>query len=99
MYNRALSAAEVQGIYTAASGTAAGARNIISGNQGSAVDLEGPGTTGNGTAAATNDIAIAWPPNRPPIVIAAYFWGSNKSQADLNRGLADVARIVAGRFA
>ena len=55
--------------------------------------------TGTGPRGATNDIAIAWPPNRPPIVIAAYFWGSNKSQADLNRALADVARIVAGRFA
>jgi beta-lactamase class A len=51
--------------------------------------------TGTGPHGATNDIAIAWPPNRAPVLIAAYFWGSKAPQADLNRALADVARIVA----
>ena len=52
--------------------------------------------TGTGPHAATNDIAIAWPPGRAPVILAVYFWGSRAPQADLNRALADVARIVAG---
>ncbi|HEY6213592.1 MAG TPA: class A beta-lactamase [Vicinamibacterales bacterium] len=52
--------------------------------------------TGTGPHAATNDIAIAWPPGRAPLILAVYFWGSRAPQADLNRALADVARIVAG---
>ena len=51
--------------------------------------------TGTGPHNATNDVAIAWPPNRPPVIVAAYFWGSKAPQVDLNRALADVGRIVA----
>jgi beta-lactamase class A len=51
--------------------------------------------TGTGPHGATNDIAIAWPPGRAPLIISAFFWGSKAPQADLNRALADVARIVA----
>jgi len=50
--------------------------------------------TGTGPHGATNDVAIAWPPARAPVIIAAFFRGSNAPQADLNRALADVARIV-----
>jgi len=50
--------------------------------------------TGTGPDGATNDIAIAWPPGRAPILIAVYFWGSKADQADLNRAHADIARIV-----
>ena len=32
--------------------------------------------TGSGENATTNDVAIAWPPNRAPIIVAAYFTGS-----------------------
>ena len=54
--------------------------------------------TGTGPHNATNDVAIAWPPNRPPVIVAAYFWGSKAPQADLNRALADVGRIVAANL-
>jgi beta-lactamase class A len=53
--------------------------------------------TGTGPHGATNDVAIVWPPGRAPVIISAFFWGSNAPQADLNRALADVARIETGR--
>ena len=52
--------------------------------------------TGTGPDGATNDVAIVWPPNRAPILVAIYFWGSKAPQADLNRAHADIARMVAG---
>jgi len=52
--------------------------------------------TGTGPDGATNDVAIAWPPSRAPILIAVYFWGSKAAQADLNRAHADIARAVTG---
>jgi beta-lactamase class A len=51
--------------------------------------------TGTGPHNATNDVAIAWPPGRAPVLIAVYFWGSTAAQAELNAAIADVARIVA----
>ncbi|HMD34269.1 MAG TPA: class A beta-lactamase [Vicinamibacterales bacterium] len=51
--------------------------------------------TGTGPHAATNDIGIAWPPSRAPVLIAAYFWGSRAVQSELNAALADVARLAA----
>ena len=51
--------------------------------------------TGTGPHGATNDIGIAWPPGRAPVLIAAYFWGSSAAQSELNNAIADVARIVA----
>ena len=54
--------------------------------------------TGTGPHGATNDVAIAWPPDgvrRAPILIAAYFWGSTAPADDRSRALADVGRIVA----
>lgn len=53
------------------------------------------GTGGNGAA---NDIAICWPPNRSPILIAAYFVGSKASDADRSAALAEVGRMVSARF-
>jgi len=50
--------------------------------------------TGTGPDGATNDVAIAWPPNRAPVLVAVYFWGAKAAQADLNRAHADIARIV-----
>lgn len=54
--------------------------------------------TGTGDNGSTNDIAICWPPNRPPILVTAYFTGSNASDADRSAALAQVARIVANHF-
>ncbi len=50
--------------------------------------------TGTGNNGATNDLAIAWPPSKPPILIAAYSWGSTASTERLSEVLAQAARLV-----
>jgi beta-lactamase class A len=52
--------------------------------------------TGGGGHNAANDIAFLWPPERAPIVVAAYYTGANASLADRNKVLADVGRLAAG---
>lgn len=54
------------------------------------------GTCGPGYA---NDVAIAWPPGQPPILIAAYLAEAEASFEECNAALADVARGIAGSFA
>lgn len=44
---------------------------------------------------ATNDVAIAWPPGRAPILIAAYLSHSTAPFAERNAAHAEIARIVA----
>jgi len=55
--------------------------------------------TGSGENGTTNDIAIAWPPSRPPLLITAYLTGSPLSGDERNAVLADVARAVSARLA
>ncbi|MGE0868946.1 MAG: class A beta-lactamase [Kofleriaceae bacterium] len=55
--------------------------------------------TGTGGRNAVNDVAIAHPPGRAPILIAAFCSDSNASVEQLNGGLADVGRVVARYFA
>ena len=50
------------------------------------------GTSGNGIA---NDVAIAWPPGRGPLLVAAYYDGRDATSEQRNAVLADVGRIVA----
>ena len=47
---------------------------------------------------ATNDVAIVWPPNRPPVIIAAYLADAKVSPAAREKALADVGRIAAALF-
>jgi beta-lactamase class A len=54
--------------------------------------------TGTGPNGAVNDIAIAWPPRRPPILIAAYLSGSPATPDALNAAHARIGRIVAAAF-
>lgn len=51
--------------------------------------------TGTGELGAVNDIGVLFPPGRAPIVMAVYASGSRKRPAELEAGLAEVARIVA----
>lgn len=44
---------------------------------------------------ATNDLAIAWPPGRAPILIAVYLSASTAPFAERNAAHAEIARIVA----
>jgi len=55
--------------------------------------------TGTGTRGATVDDAIAWPPGRRPILIAAYLSGSTKPIDALEAGHAEMGRLVAAAFA
>lgn len=55
--------------------------------------------TGTGHRGAINDVAIAWPPGRPPIVVAAYLSGSSEPQGSLERAHAALARIMLGGLA
>lgn len=50
--------------------------------------------TGTGANGAINDVAIAWPPGRAPIVIAAYLSGSPADTATLNGAHAQIARLA-----
>jgi len=50
--------------------------------------------TGTGNNGVTNDVAIAWPPSKPPILIAAYSVGSSAGTERLSAGLAQAARLV-----
>ncbi len=53
--------------------------------------------TGSGNS-DTNDIAIIWPPNRRPFLIAAYFNNSELAMADREKTLAEIARVVVKEF-
>lgn len=54
--------------------------------------------TGNGANGAANDVAIAWPPNRPPILIASYMSGGTAERPARDALHAEVARLVASAF-
>lgn len=47
---------------------------------------------------ATNDVAIIWPPDHPPVIIAAYLADAKTSRAQREAALADVARAAAALF-
>lgn len=55
--------------------------------------------TGNGANGAANDVVIAWPPDRPPILIASYISGTEVGDAARHAAHASVGRIVASAFA
>ncbi|MGB5579310.1 MAG: class A beta-lactamase [Woeseia sp.] len=50
--------------------------------------------TGYGMNGAVNDVAIAWPPGRPPIIIAVYMSGTDKDVATLNAVHANIAALA-----
>jgi len=51
--------------------------------------------TGSGGYGETNDVAIVWPPKRPPIIIAAYYAGSSASSEARDAVLASVGAVAA----
>lgn len=54
--------------------------------------------TGSGDYGTANDVAVAWPPGKPPLVLAIYFTQRGKDAKDAayrNDVLATAARIVA----
>lgn len=55
--------------------------------------------TGKGANGAVNDLVIAWPPGRKPILVALYLSDSSQTVAELSAAHAEVARIVAHEVA
>jgi beta-lactamase class A len=51
--------------------------------------------TGTGERGAVNDVVIAWPPDRAPILIAAYLSDGDRDVAALAGAHADIGRLVA----
>jgi len=51
--------------------------------------------TGKGANGAVNDLVIAWPPGRKPILVALYLSDSSQTVGELSAAHAEVARIVA----
>lgn len=54
--------------------------------------------TWNGEHNAANDVVVAWPPGRAPIVIAAYLSESAVDPAARNAAHAEIARVVADEW-
>ncbi len=52
--------------------------------------------TGSGDYGTTNDVAVLWPPGRPPMVVSMYFAQPDKDAAARSDVLAAAAKIVAG---
>ena len=52
--------------------------------------------TGSGNNGTTNDVAIVWPKERPPILIASYLTETQATLAQKNAVFADLARLVVG---
>ena len=50
--------------------------------------------TGTGNYAPTNDVAVAWPPGRAPVVLSVYYTESSASADQRNAIVAEVARII-----
>jgi beta-lactamase class A len=54
--------------------------------------------TGHGRNGSVNDIAIAWPPNRQPILVTAYLVESTAPDPDHYGAVANIGRVVASSF-
>ena len=54
--------------------------------------------TGTGQNGAANDVAIAWPPRRKPVLIAAYLSGSGAAYDELNGAHARMGRTIANQL-
>jgi beta-lactamase class A len=54
--------------------------------------------TGSGDNGSTNDIAVLWPPQRPPVIVAAYLTQTKAKYEDCEAALADVGRAVTAAY-
>ena len=64
---------------------------------GTPADWRAGDKTGTGNN-ATNDVAVLWPPGRPPILVAAYLHLAKAPIDDQQAALAEIGRIVGRRF-
>jgi beta-lactamase class A len=54
--------------------------------------------TGTGDYGTTNDVGLAWPPGKPPLVLVIYFTGTSKDAAPRDDVLASAARVALEHF-
>jgi beta-lactamase class A len=54
--------------------------------------------TGAGANGASNDIAIIWPINRKPLLLAIYYTDSSLPNEDKDAVIAEVSRIISSKF-
>ncbi|OYT87768.1 MAG: class A beta-lactamase [Burkholderiales bacterium PBB6] len=59
-------------------------------------DWQAGDKTGTGPRGAVNDVAVAWPPGQPPLVLAVFMGGSTATSDNLNAAHAAVARWAMG---
>lgn len=52
------------------------------------------GSWGDGKTGTTNDIALIWPPGRPPLLVAAFLANAMLDNGGRNAVIAEVARLV-----
>ena len=50
--------------------------------------------TGTGEDGPTNDIAVIWPPNRPPLIVTVYYDRKGRTMKENATILAEVGRIA-----
>nr|WP_283148056.1 class A beta-lactamase [Silvimonas soli] len=95
--NDILSAASRQQLATWLRGNTTGTAKIKAGLP---ADWQIGDKTGSGNAgAATNDIAIIWPPQRAPILVTAYIHGNKVTPTEREQStLAEVGRLVHASF-
>ncbi|MFY1667692.1 class A beta-lactamase [Pseudomonas sp. Pseu.R1] len=51
--------------------------------------------TGSGANNANNDIAVIWPPHRPPLIVTVYYTDAKASAEQINAVIAEVGRLAA----
>jgi beta-lactamase class A len=51
--------------------------------------------TGSGAHAVTNDVAVIWPPGRPPLIVTAYYAEASGSDGEREAVLAEIGRLAA----
>jgi beta-lactamase class A len=54
--------------------------------------------TGSGDYGTTNDLAVAWPPGKPPVLLAVYYTQQDRKAAARSEVIAAAAGIVADAF-
>ncbi len=52
--------------------------------------------TGSGANNASNDVAVIWPGDRPPILVTAYYTESKATGDQVNALMTDIGRLAAG---
>ncbi|MGH8416786.1 MAG: class A beta-lactamase [Pseudomonas sp.] len=51
--------------------------------------------TGSGANNASNDVAVIWPPNRPPLIVTVYYTDAKANGEQINGVMAEIGKLVA----